>query len=80
MQEPSRAEVISQIREWFRTPNPDYAGAVERIHDGARDLALLIEALAPSSRERSLAFTKLQEAVMWAAAAVARAPESPGDG
>lgn len=35
-------------------------------------LAELIDRLAPGSRERSLAFTALEEAVMWANAAIAR--------
>lgn len=38
----------------------------------AHDLAQTILAEAPPSRERSLALTKLEEAVMWANAAIAR--------
>ena len=34
------------------------------------------EAVCPYSREQSLAFTKLEEAKMWASAAVARNPET----
>jgi len=36
------------------------------------DFSLDIFALTPSSREQSLALTKLEEAVMWANAAIAR--------
>lgn len=35
-------------------------------------LATLIDRSAPNSREKSLAITKLEEAIMWANAAIAR--------
>ena len=35
-----------------------------------------VEALCPDSREKSLAMTKLEEAKMWASAAVARDPDT----
>lgn len=35
-------------------------------------LAQLLDELCPDSREKSLAFTKLEEAVFWANAAIAR--------
>lgn len=38
----------------------------------AKDLALSIDEVCPNSREKSLAMTKLEEAVMWANASVAR--------
>lgn len=38
----------------------------------ALDLAKLIDDLAPDSREKSLAITHLEDAVMWANAAIAR--------
>jgi hypothetical protein len=38
----------------------------------ALNLAQLIDGLAPDSREKSLAITSLEEAVMWANAAIAR--------
>ena len=37
-----------------------------------RELAELIEACCPDSREKSLAHTKVEEAAMWANAAIAR--------
>ena len=36
------------------------------------DLAKFIEELSPSSREQSLAITKLEECIFWANAAIAR--------
>lgn len=42
------------------------------IREVARDVAQTINRLCPDSREKSLAFTALEEAVMWANAAIAR--------
>ena len=42
------------------------------IRGTARSLAMVIGDNCPESREKSLAFTKLEEAVMWANAAIAR--------
>lgn len=45
-------------------------------HDAIRtlclDLAKSFETILPSSREKAIAFTKLEEAMMWANAAIAR--------
>jgi hypothetical protein len=43
-----------------------------KIRFQARLVAYLIESECPDSRERSLALTRLEEAVMWANAAIAR--------
>jgi hypothetical protein len=53
-------------------PKGDQAVRYHCIRAGALGLAKLIEDHAPPSRELSLAFTKLEEAVMWANAAIAR--------
>lgn len=42
-----------------------------RLRDEAKALAYSIDGLCPDSREKSLAMTKLEEAVMWANAAIA---------
>lgn len=50
-------------------------GQVERyasIRSHARELAAHIDAECPDSREKSLAITHLEEAVMWANASIAR--------
>ncbi len=44
----------------------------QEIRDKAKEFAELIEKRCPDSRELSLAFTKIEEAVMWANAARAR--------
>ena len=54
-------------------PPKDYqVGKYIAIRKTAKDLANMIDQLCPESRERSLAFTKLEEAVMWANASIAR--------
>ena len=50
------------------TQKPRY----EEIREVARQFAWLIERHCPDSREKSLAFTKLEESVMWANASIAR--------
>lgn len=55
-----------------RTPSADQAGRCERFRDAARELALFAAELSPVCRERSTALTKIEEAVMWFDAAVAR--------
>lgn len=57
------------------TYHPPKDGQPERyvaIRDKAKELALLIETDCPSSRERTIAFNKLDECVMWANASIAR--------
>lgn len=41
------------------------------LRDKAKELAKMIETSCPDSRERSLAITNVQQAVMWANAAIA---------
>ncbi|KOY81673.1 hypothetical protein I6G82_08395 [Lysinibacillus macroides] len=51
------------------------AGQTEKygaIREKAKELAYLIDNLCPNSREKSVAFTELETAVMWANAAIAR--------
>lgn len=53
-------------------PKDNQPSRYQRIRNEARNLALLINADVPESREKSLAMTHLEEAVMWANAAIAR--------
>jgi len=51
------------------------AGQPERytaLREKAKEFAILIDQKCPESREKSLAFTKLEESIMWANAAIAR--------
>ena len=43
-----------------------------KIRDSAKAFAAMILELTPTSREQSLALTKLEEVVMWANSAIAR--------
>ena len=56
----------------YHSPNEDQTKRYEEIRENARALALLICGLTPSSREQSLALTKLEEVVMFANASIAR--------
>ncbi len=56
----------------YHPPRPGQPETYQLIRDRAHALALDITEHAPPSRERSLALTKLEEAVMWANAAIAR--------
>ncbi len=55
----------------YRSPKGTQADRYELIRQVARDLAHVIRQHAPDSREKSLAFTNLQQTVMWANAAIA---------
>jgi hypothetical protein len=56
----------------YHAPKPGQPDAYQEIRAGGYDLATLIDGHAPDSREKSLAITHLEEAVMWANAAIAR--------
>ena len=56
----------------YHKPKGDQQERYEDIRGEAKGLAAAIICLSPESRERSLALTKLEEAVMWANAGIAR--------
>ena len=56
----------------YHSPKPGQPKLYEEIRDTAKLLAYKIEDECPASREKSLALTRLEEAVMWANAAIAR--------
>jgi len=67
---PSKAEIEKNFtyhRVWGSQPY-----RYESLRKTAKDLAIAIDAQCPPSRERSLALTKVEEAIMWANAAIAR--------
>ena len=45
--------------------------AYQTIRDTAKRFAFMIDAMVPDSREKSIAITKIREAVMWANAGIA---------
>ena len=56
----------------YHAPKEDQPERYERIRHKAKILAAYVNENCPDSRERSLALTKLEEAVMWANASIAR--------
>ena len=56
----------------YHPPRDDQVERYEGICECARALGVLLNTGCPPSRELSLAFTKLEECVMWSNAAIAR--------
>lgn len=56
----------------YHPPKDDQPERYEMIRAKARELAIIINGCVPYSREQSLAFTALEEAVMHANAGIAR--------
>ena len=67
-----RDEASVLARFTYYPPTIGQADRSRRLRLYAKNFARLILDLAPDSRERSLAFTKLEEAVMWANASISR--------
>ncbi len=66
--------VRARLRHNF-SHHPPQNGQVqryERVREIAYDFAVYVMDASPPSREQSLAFTKIEEAVFWANAAIAR--------
>jgi hypothetical protein len=58
----------------YHAPKAGQPELYEQIREHAKRLALMLNALCPESREKSLAITHLEEAVFWANASIARNP------
>lgn len=56
----------------YHSPHGDQVGRYEVLRENAKTLAQLIDQFCPDSREKALAFTKLEESIMWANASIAR--------
>ena len=56
----------------YHPPKDGQQVRYESLRASARGLAFLVLDLTPESREQSLAITKIEEAVFWANAAIAR--------
>ena len=61
-----------KIRFSYHKPTTEQAETYLSIRDRARSFAIYLMLNVPESRERGLAITKLEEAVMWANAGIAR--------
>lgn len=61
-----------ESRFTYHAPREGQPEMYQIIRFNARELASRIDELCPDGREKSLAVTKLEEAVMWANAAIAR--------
>lgn len=55
----------------YHAPKDDQADRYVIIRDTAKELAMVIIQACPPSRERSVALTNLEQAVMWANKAIA---------
>lgn len=64
----------TQINNSFKyhAPKENQVEKYEWLRNESRKLAYLINDFCPSGREKSLAITKLEEAVMWANASISR--------
>jgi hypothetical protein len=56
----------------YHAPKNGQVERYQKIRDAAHGLAQLLNSECPESREKSLAVTHLEDAVMWANAAIAR--------
>lgn len=56
----------------YHAPKENQPQKYEAIRKNAMGFAELLDTLCPDSREKSLAITALEEAVMWANASIAR--------
>ena len=56
----------------YHPPKDGQAERYQKIRDAAHGFAQLLNAECPESREKSLAVTHLEDAVMWANASIAR--------
>jgi hypothetical protein len=61
-----------EIRFTYHAPKEGQPEIYTTIREEARRLAMRFAQYVPASREQSLALTKLEEAVMWANAGIAR--------
>ena len=56
----------------YHSPEGKQPQKYEAIREKAKELAKIVSDLCPDSRERSVAFTEIETAVMWANASIAR--------
>lgn len=59
----------------YHAPNAEKAKDYETLRGMGRNIAVMIQVMCPEVREKSLAITKIEEAIMWANASIARDTE-----
>ena len=60
------------IRFTYHAPKEGQPAKYTALRDKAKELAVMVAEMCPPSREQVLAFTNIEQAVMWANAAIAR--------
>lgn len=76
-------DTLYEQTEWNMTnhaPDSEKVVAIEEVRNYFKQAAHTVIGLVPSSREQSLALTKLEEALMWAVAGIARQREGVTNG
>ncbi len=56
----------------YHAPKDGQPVKYQELRKSGKELAQQVDALCPNSREKSLAMTKIEEAIMWANASIAR--------
>lgn len=56
----------------YHPPTVEQVERYTRLRDAGKEFAKLVSSCTPASREQSLALTNIEQAVMWANAAIAR--------
>jgi hypothetical protein len=67
----NQAEIVKRF-SYHPPREPGVANLIGSVRLSVRSLAEFLNDALPESREKSLAFTALEEALMWANAAIAR--------
>jgi hypothetical protein len=69
---PLSADDLSNRFDYHKPADPQTVQDHEEVRAKAKDLAVVLNRLVPPGREHALAITKLEEAMMWANAGIAR--------
>lgn len=76
---PGGAIDLDNLFTYHPPTGPEQIATFQKIRDTGKVLAVVVVDKCPPSRERSLAITKIQEAVMWANASIAVNPVDAGE-